>query len=337
MLIEEIPVVLNKFTTTDGTVFISSGPSEHQINKAKNLAYSHEENYNFLHFEIDESFLKEYKSENWNHFKWYFARNNIFCKKSWNNGVVSNSANFSVNYNNNVSEEDFLYLIRKCIITPINGQGVTFFDNCFSDDKFIDIIFFSGIIDFSELKDYSTVFFNKISKKLNISLLERLVNNNIITITLDNIEHVGNYFSYNRYHVFDSKKYNLKGTHTKAKKDESRNAEYEEFSFTSSDELEEFFKMCLRLCKIERKEILHNILYGGNWDLFLTSNYGMLSLFYQHYDNMTEIASFKKAEEIQSAVLLTIIRNGLKRFGYLTKYAKEDKELKTILKIENNA
>lgn len=140
MLIEEIPVVLSKFTTTDGTVFISAGPSDLQIKQAKNLACNHEEKYDFLHFEIDDSLLREYKSENWNHFKWYFARNNIFCKKSWDNGIISNSANFSVNYYNNVSEEDFLFLIKKCVITPINGQGITFFDNCFSD-KFGNWVF----------------------------------------------------------------------------------------------------------------------------------------------------------------------------------------------------
>lgn len=336
MITEEIiPVTLKKFTTTDGTVFTSEGPNENQITHAKFLAESHEERYDFLHFKVDESLLKEYKSENYNHFKWYFARSRAFCKKSWSNGTICEPVNFSNNFYNNVPEEDFLFLIRKCVLTPIDGRGVTFFDNCFSDEEITNIIFFSGIIDFSDLKEESYILFNKLLHELNFDLLEKLVNNGVITITLDNIVRAGHFFSYNRHRVLESK-YKLKGTLTKAKKDNSRNSDYEEFAFQSTDESESFFKMCLNLCKIEREKVLQRIIYNSNFELFSTSNYGMLSLFYQHYDKMTEDKSFKKAEEIQSAVLLNVMRNGTKMYDYLTKYAKIDKELTLIIKNKEN-
>ena len=334
---KSIPATLKEFTTTDGTVFLSEGPSENQINNAKYRAESHEEQYDFMYFKIDEELLKEYKSENWHHFKWYFARYRAFTKNTWENGIVRRPADYSINFYNNVTEEDFLFLIRKCLILPLDKQGISFSENLFENEQFINIIFFSGIIDFSDLKNYSDVFFSKILKTKNVELLERLVNKGIITITTRNITRAGDKFSYNRYQRFDSVKYKLKGTLTKAKKDNTRNSEYEEFAFLSTDIDEMFFRKCLSLCKIEKEQIFHDIIFCHNWDLFISSNYGMLSLFYQYYDNMTEEKSFKRAEQVQSALLFNsfVDKNNphyLHRYSHLKKYAKLDKYLtqKTI-------
>jgi hypothetical protein len=336
MITEEIiTVTLKKFTTTDGTVFESAGPSEIQIEQAKSLAEKHESRYDFLYFKIDENLLKEYKSENWNHFKWYFARNHCFCKKYWSNGVHYEPVNFSEDYYNNVPEEEFLYLLRKCLLLSSHDTGITFSDK-FSDEKFINIIFFSGIIDFSDLKEYSDIFFNRIMNTYNIELLEKLVNAGIITITEKNITHLGDKFSYYRQHDL-GREYKVKGSLTQAKKDDTRNSEYKEFSFKTNDKLEAYFKKCLSLCKSDRLTILNKILYDANWDLFLTSNYGMLCLFYQHYDNMTEEQSFKKAEEIQSALLYDAFSKEYPyRYSYLKKYAKSDTDLKIIQKLKEN-
>lgn len=61
---ESVTVTIKKFVSRDGTEYISEGPSKHQIDGAKYKAEHQNTMYDYLHFEVDESLLCEYKSEN---------------------------------------------------------------------------------------------------------------------------------------------------------------------------------------------------------------------------------------------------------------------------------
>ena len=104
---ESVEVTIKKFTSRDGTVFTSDGPSKYQIEQAKSRAEHQNIMYDYLHFKVDESLLFEYKSENWLHFKWQFFRHYLKVMK-WSNGwnYYPLTDNMSYESMNNITEKD---------------------------------------------------------------------------------------------------------------------------------------------------------------------------------------------------------------------------------------
>lgn len=350
---ESIPVVIKKFTTRDGSVFISEGNQDWQIQKAKDAADYRNLEYDFLHFKVDENLLSVYKSENWLHFKWYIFKNGILCyklKKSYDNVIYNNY--YDIKHFNEITESEFRLLVKKALFQkPYDNSTLTIKPELLNNEFIFNVIFFSGLIDFKDsndilemylksdrvkeeiyktfLSEHEKYYTDKLNDRIfgvvayteNEKYLEKVVKSGILKPNLTHLTNIG-------YNLFLDEYFNkfkeIKGTKNTVK---NGNSAYT-FSFRSINSSESYFKKYMSLCTESRIEILKAILFNHNYDLFINSNYGMLCMYYQHFYNMNEKDSFKKAEEIHSAFLF-VSHNS--RYECLKQYAKPDNELYDII------
>ena len=149
---ESVTVTIKKFVSRDGTEYISEGPSKHQIDGAKYKAEHQNTMYDYLHFEVDESLLCEYKSENWLHFKWQFFRHYLKVMK-WSNGWRYYSLNDHMSYEsmNKITEKDFVKMIQGTIFEN-RSREYGYLPKLYNNDNFLKILLFSGILDYESVK-----------------------------------------------------------------------------------------------------------------------------------------------------------------------------------------
>jgi hypothetical protein len=345
---EDVTAVIKKFTTRDGSVFISEGHQDWQIKKAKEAAEFRNLEYDFLHFKVDENLLKTYKSENWLHFKWFIYQRGLICNKinrQFGDDIYEPYRN--IKEFNNITEQEFRFFVKKMLFKKTSQNVVVIKPSFLKDKTFFDLIFFSGLIDFNDNKgiikmymlndgvkeeNFDDVYpevekyyldrmndaiFGVVALTENTNYLEEVIKAGILKPTLEHLSRIG-------YYRFNGKNKILKGTKLNVVK---YDITYK-FEFPSDDKSEEYFKKYMSLCPNTQKEILYKILFNHNYYLFIQSNYGMLCMYYQYFHNMTELESFKKAEEIHSAFLL-IAHN--KNYSCLQPYAKFDEDLYDII------